>query len=101
MAEEILRIDPRAIRPEIIERAADRTRGGGLVAFPTETVYGIAVRADDPRAIARLFEVKGRPDAKPMAYHVGSITAFERLVPDPPRIAQILIDRYWPGPLTL
>jgi len=73
---------------------------GGLVAMPTETVYGIAARADLPEALAALRELKGRPEELAMTWHIGSTSAFgirERLSPPARRLA----DRYWPGPLTL
>lgn len=96
-----VKVDPHDILSETIARAAECLRGGGLVAFPTETVYGIAVRADDADAVDRVYRLKGRPQRKPLAYHIGSIETYERLVPDPPLLARRLVDRYWPGPLTL
>lgn len=73
---------------------------GGLVAVPTETVYGLAARADSPEAVARIYTAKGRPSFNPLIVHVAGIAAAQRLaVLDGPAIA--LADRYWPGPLTL
>src|SRR5262245_11031568 len=73
---------------------------GGLVAMPTETVYGIAARADHPEALASLRELKGRPEDLALTWHIGSTDAIEsqgRLAPPARRLAA----RYWPGPLTL
>ena len=73
MATERIRIDPAEIRASSIARAAKILRDGGLVAFPTETVYGIGVRHDDEGAIQRLFDLKQRPRDKPLAYHVPNV----------------------------
>ena len=87
--------------PEAIAEAARILRGGGLVAFPTETVYGLGADATNPRAIARLNEVKGRPPEKPYSWHVHSIDQVRGLVPSVPPIAVQLMERFWPGPLTI
>ncbi len=83
-----------------VARAADLLRGGGIVAVPTETVYGLAARADDPDAIARIYAAKGRPDFNPLIVHVASREAAERLV-EISASASELAEAYWPGPLTL
>ncbi|MBM3569452.1 MAG: threonylcarbamoyl-AMP synthase [Alphaproteobacteria bacterium] len=85
---------------ETIARAARTLRGGGLVAFPTETVYGLGARADATTAIARLYAVKGRPAANPLIVHVASVDAALRLAPFEAR-ARDLAAAFWPGPLTL
>lgn len=84
-----------------IERAARRIRDGGLVVFPTDTVYGIAARADAPAAIARLNRVKGRPPSKPYTIHLGARAQLSQYVTAIPQPAQRLMDAFWPGPLTL
>lgn len=85
---------------EGIARAAQILRDGGLVAVPTETVYGLAARADSDEAVAQIYEAKGRPSFNPLIVHVHSIEQAERLaVID--LTARALMDRYWPGPLTL
>ncbi len=81
--------------------AAARIREGGLVAFPTETVYGLGVNALDPAAVARIFELKGRPASSPLIVHVASIEMARSLVSEWPQQAEDLAQRYWPGPLTL
>jgi L-threonylcarbamoyladenylate synthase len=83
-----------------IARASEILRGGGLVALPTETVYGLAARADCERAIAAIYRTKGRPDFNPLIVHVSSVQQADRLAMFDDR-AQLLAERFWPGPLTL
>jgi L-threonylcarbamoyladenylate synthase len=87
--------------PEAIARAADCLRRGGLVAFPTETVYGLGVNAMDRAAVRRLFEAKQRPPNDPLIVHVGSFEDIAPLVSRVPESAAVLGSRFWPGPLTL
>ncbi len=83
-----------------IAAAADMLRCGGLVAVPTETVYGLAARADADAAVAAIYRAKGRPDFNPLIVHVPSLAAAERLaLVDQP--ARRLAAAFWPGPLTL
>ncbi|WP_454598055.1 L-threonylcarbamoyladenylate synthase [Qipengyuania sp. SM2507] len=83
-----------------IARAARILNEGGLVAVPTETVYGLAARADSADAVARIYEAKGRPSFNPLIVHVAGLAAAQRLAQfDAQTIA--LVERYWPGPLTL
>lgn len=96
MDERVLSPSPRAIA-----RAAEVVRRGGLVAFPTETVYGLGADARDPRAVARIFAVKGRPSDHPLIVHVGSADAMEEWALDVPVLAHTFAARFWPGPLTL
>ena len=83
-----------------IARAADRLAAGALVAFPTETVYGLGADAGNDRAVARIFEAKGRPAFNPLIVHVASLEAARALAAFPPGAAR-LAARFWPGPLTL
>ncbi len=84
-----------------IQRAAEIIRRGGLVAFPTETVYGLGADAYNPLAVARIFEVKRRPYFDPLIVHVASYGGLEKLVIEIPPDAERLVDRFWPGPLTI
>ncbi|MBI4711716.1 MAG: threonylcarbamoyl-AMP synthase [Planctomycetes bacterium] len=84
-----------------IEKAAKVLQSGGLVAFPTETVYGLGVNADMPQSVERLTRVKNSPDTRPFTYHISNIDAIYNYVSKIPRLAQRLIRAYWPGPLTL
>lgn len=87
--------------PDAIALAAQRIASGGLVAFPTETVYGLGARADDDAAVAAIFAAKGRPANHPLIVHVYSVDAATRFASEIPLVAQRLIDAFWPGPLTL
>ncbi|WP_269856069.1 L-threonylcarbamoyladenylate synthase [Streptomyces sp. RPT161] len=84
-----------------IEKAAEVLRAGGLVALPTETVYGLGANAEDPAAVARIFEVKGRPPSHPLIVHIGGAEQLDEWVQDVPATARLLAEHFWPGPLTL
>jgi L-threonylcarbamoyladenylate synthase len=86
--------------PAAVARAAARLREGGVVAFPTETVYGLGALAFDARAVARVFEIKGRPSFDPLIVHVADRAMLDQVAYVPPG-AQSLIERFWPGPLTI
>ncbi len=86
---------------EEIRRAAKLIRAGKLVAFPTETVYGLGANALDPAAVRRIYDAKGRPPTSPLIVHVGSMEMARTLSSAWPATAEPLIARYWPGPLTL
>jgi L-threonylcarbamoyladenylate synthase len=90
-----------AHEPAAIEEAAAVLRRGGLVAFPTETVYGLGADAFNPRAVARVFEVKARPSFDPLIVHLADAAGLPRVsATGDPRVAA-LAARFWPGPLTL
>jgi L-threonylcarbamoyladenylate synthase len=97
----ILPIDPQAPDAAALAPAAEALRGGGLVAFPTETVYGLGAHALDPAAVARIFAAKGRPDYNPLIVHVADADAARALAAEWPPAVQRLADAFWPGPLTL
>lgn len=84
-----------------IRRAARALRGGGLVAFPTETVYGLGANAMDSQAVAGIFKAKGRPQDNPLISHIAGRKGLEQLVDRVPRKAEDLMSAFWPGPLTL
>lgn len=88
------------IGDEAMERALDLLRSGGIVAIPTETVYGLAADATDGSAVARIFEAKGRPRFNPLIAHVAGMAMAERIgVFD--RLSRRLVEAFWPGPLTI
>ena len=87
--------------PDQIHRAAALLRCGGLVAFPTETVYGLGADARNPDAVARIFAVKGRPQDHPVIVHIPGIEYLEQWASDIPALAWTLARGLWPGPLTL
>lgn len=84
-----------------VRRAAGLLRDGGLVAFPTETVYGLGANALDPPAVARVFAAKGRPAANPLIVHVAHVEQVAAVAADFPPAAKRLAAAFWPGPLTL
>lgn len=84
-----------------LAKAGELIRKGRLVAFPTETVYGLGANALDPQAVAKIFEAKGRPHFDPLIVHVGTTRDLELLVATFPEMANPLAERFWPGPLTL
>ena len=86
---------------EALDRAAHLIRSGALVAFPTETVYGLGANALNEEAIARVYSVKSRPWASPLIVHVSDEAMARSITLDWPPIAQALAARFWPGPLTL
>jgi L-threonylcarbamoyladenylate synthase len=86
---------------EAIRQAAEIIRQGGIVAFPTETVYGLGADAYNPLAVARIFEVKRRPFFDPLIVHIASPAHLQKLVKDIPSSARKLTERFWPGPLTV
>jgi L-threonylcarbamoyladenylate synthase len=87
--------------PQVLERAGALIRAGRLVAFPTETVYGLGANALDEKAVRRIYEVKQRPASSPMIVHVASIEMARSLAREWPESAEKLAQAFWPGPLTL
>jgi L-threonylcarbamoyladenylate synthase len=87
--------------PSFISQAAEVLRRGGLVAFPTETVYGLGADATNAAAVTRLNQVKGRPPEKPYSLHLHSPEQMRPYVSSIPAVAAKLIERFWPGPLTV
>lgn len=86
---------------ERIDEAVAVLRRGGLVAVPTETVYGVAADASDPEAVARIFEAKGRPSDHPLIVHLPGSDVLDEWASGVPEAAWALADAFWPGPLTL
>lgn len=84
-----------------IAEAARVLGAGGLVALPTETVYGLGANAEDPAAVARIFQVKGRPPTHPLIVHLAAAGQLAEWVEHVPPMARVLAERFWPGPLTL
>lgn len=97
----LARTHPGPSAPGDVERAARILRQGGLVAFPTETVYGLGADALNPSAVARVFECKGRPRFDPLIVHLAEAGALSSVAAEIPAAASELARRFWPGPLTL
>ncbi len=97
----IIKLDPK--RPDLnrIHEIAGQLLHGKIVAFPTETVYGLAVCANQPQALVKLHELKQRPEDKPFTYHIGNLGTLERLDVIQGRVLRFLINQFWPGPVTL
>lgn len=87
--------------PDDISRAGEILRNGGLVAIPTETVYGLAANAFDGKAVAGIFVAKGRPQDNPLIVHIADLSQWSALVKNIPPRAMALAKAYWPGPLTI
>jgi L-threonylcarbamoyladenylate synthase len=98
---EVVRVDPTRPSPELLESAGRRLREGELVAFPTETVYGLGADATQADAVRSVFVTKGRPSTDPLIVHVVDEAAAREVVADWPDAAGRLARRFWPGPLTL
>ena len=90
-----------AVSPQSLQQAAAILKAGELVAFPTETVYGLGADAANPAAVARIFAAKGRPSNHPVIVHVRGKADAARWALELPEAAHVLMDRFWPGPLTL
>jgi len=86
---------------DLIRKAATALKNGHLVAFPTETVYGLGADASNPRSVARIYEVKGRPADHPLIVHISSISQIDKWAVDVPEYAENLARNFWPGPMTL
>ena len=97
----LLTIDPAALDQTVLDEGARVLRNGGLVAFPTETVYGLGAHALDPAAVARIYAAKGRPAYNPLIVHVASPAEAMQVVREWPPIAEHLAAAFWPGPLTM
>ncbi len=97
----VIPVDPDDPDPLAIAEAAEIIRSGGLVAFATETVYGLGADATNPEAVARIFEAKGRPSTNPLIVHIAYRDEAAACVSRWPDRAELLADRFWPGPLTL
>jgi L-threonylcarbamoyladenylate synthase len=101
MKTHVFTIRPSAMDKEALKEAADILRAGGLVAFPTETVYGLGANAFDEEAVKKIYEVKGRPSKNPLIVHVKDIEQAKELVSEWPKEAEMLTTEFWPGALTL
>ena len=101
METEIVAVDKENVRDEDLLEAAHIIRKGGLVAFPTETVYGLGANALDEEAAKKIYEAKGRPSDNPLIAHIAQCSELEPLVSEIPEAGRRLMEAYWPGPLTL
>lgn len=101
MKTEYFLVDKEHPDQEVMQSAAELLKQGRLVAFPTETVYGLGANGLDAEAVARIYQAKGRPADNPLILHIADRQELNQLVAEVPANAQVLIDAYWPGPLTV
>lgn len=101
MRTKIVKVSPTKPEPAKIKEAALILRDGGLVVFPTETVYGLGANMLDRDAVKKVYRIKNRPKNRPLTIHIADIRMVERVVGKIPSRAKKLIDEFWPGPLTL
>lgn len=98
---QLITLDPQQPEPAAIALAATILRAGKLVAFPTETVYGLGANALDPLAVERIYKAKGRPASDPLIVHIADLDQLDMITIDLPAIVPLLARYFWPGPLTL
>jgi len=101
MKTQIIDIKDENVSAALVKEAAQILRMGGTVAFPTETVYGLGANALDKEAVAKIFIAKGRPSDNPLIVHIAEISDLDPLVDHVSDMAKVLMDAFWPGPLTL
>lgn len=101
MKTKVIRMNQGNLNREAIEEAGQILQQGGLVAFPTETVYGLGGDALDEHAAEKIYQAKGRPSDNPLIIHIAEFAAIEKIVTKIPEKAKRLADAYWPGPLTM
>lgn len=97
----VRKTDYENINMEVISIAGEIIRNGGLVAFPTETVYGLGANALNENASAKIYAAKGRPSDNPLIIHIAEMQALDKIVTEIPPKAKKLADKFWPGPLTM
>ena len=97
----IVQVDENNVDQRLINEAADIIKAGGLVAFPTETVYGLGANGLDEDAVENIYKAKGRPSDNPLILHISAKEELNPLVEEIPQLAYDCIERFWPGPLTI
>mgnify|MGYP003220063870 CR=1 FL=1 len=101
MKAEVVSMKADKLDMEAIRRGGDILKQGGLVAFPTETVYGLGGDALNPQASMKIYAAKGRPSDNPLIVHIAEFDKLAPIVAEVPEKAKILAEKYWPGPLTM
>ena len=101
MITRIVTIAQQHIDTAVIREAGEIIRAGGLVAFPTETVYGLGGDALNPESSKKIYEAKGRPSDNPLIVHIAGMEALPAIVREVPETAKKLAKAFWPGPLTM
>lgn len=93
----IKKADAENINIDVINEAGAIIKRGGLVAFPTETVYGLGANGMDEEAASKIYAAKGRPSDNPLILHISDIKMLDGIVSDVPEAAKVLMDKFWPG----
>lgn len=101
MDTKVIRMDEQHIDMELLREAGEIIKAGGLVAFPTETVYGLGGDALNPASSRKIYEAKGRPSDNPLIVHIADMEALDAIVQEVPEEARRLAEAFWPGPLTM
>lgn len=101
MRAEIVKMSEDALQEDALRKAGEILKNGGLVAFPTETVYGLGGNALDPEASMKIYAAKGRPSDNPLIVHIAEMEKLEEIVTRIPEKARVLAEKFWPGPLTM
>ena len=101
MQTELVKIDRANMSLDIIKKAGEILRAGGLVAFPTETVYGLGADALNEGAARKIYAAKGRPSDNPLIVHIADMEALDQIVDMVPEVAKALAKAFWPGPQTM
>jgi len=96
-----MKLDPKGPDTELVEHAVSVLRGGGIVVYPTDTLYGLGSDATDVKAVKRIFEIKGRPYSQPLPVLVSGIKMVEEFADEVPQVARLLAERFWNGALTI
>ena len=97
----IRKVDEHCIDEKIMMEAGELLKSGALVAFPTETVYGLGANALDEKAAAKIYSAKGRPSDNPLIIHIAEMKSLELITEEIPKAAYLLAEKFWPGPLTM
>ena len=98
---EVIKLDRENMDLDALKRAGEIIKSGGLVAFPTETVYGLGGNALDEQAAEKIYAAKGRPSDNPLIVHIAEFEALNKIAAEIPEEAKMLADAFWPGPLTM
>ena len=101
METKVIKADRKNIKKEDLTEAGEILRAGGLVAFPTETVYGLGGDGLNPDASKKIYAAKGRPSDNPLIIHIADKEDIKKLAVDIPDLAWKLADKFWPGPMTM
>ena len=101
MNTKIIKIDEKNIDTSLIDEGANIIKSGGIVAFPTETVYGLGANGLDEEAVKNIYKAKGRPSDNPLILHISTIEQLYPLVDEIPDLAYTCMEKFWPGPLTI